>query len=411
MPWKESHVMEERFRWIEEWKQGETSLSALCGKYEVSRKTAYKYLRRYQEEGLLGLQDRTSAPHTHPNQVSAEVEQAVVELRLDHPTWGPKKLRAWLERERPESAWPARSTLGVILQRHGLNGKRRPKRQRASPSTEPLAHATTPNSVWCIDFKGWFRCGDGCRCDPLTVTDAASRYLLCCQWLTRTDTAYTQAALTRVFREYGLPERLRSDNGEPFASVGLGGLNALSVWWIKLGILPERIEPGEPQQNGRHERMHRTLKQETAAPAEASLRAQQRRFDQFRREYNEQRPHEALGQQTPAEHYRRSPRPFPKELPAVEYGPEFAVRVADESGKIRWKAARCRVGRALANELIGVRTIDDGLHQVYFGPQLLGMLDERRSQSGARTRKAGYWAPLQSPSGLLTRRPATTVIE
>ncbi len=322
--------MEERFRWIEEWKEGEASLTALCRKYEISRKTAYKYLRRYGEEGVLGLADRGRAPHTHPNQVSVAVEQAVVDLRLDHPTWGPKKLRAWLERHRPKEVWPARSTIGVILERHALNGKQPRRRQRATPSPQPLAHATGPNLVWCVDFKGWFRCGDGERCDPLTVTDAASRYLLCCQLLPRTDSVNTQAALIKVFRRYGLPQRMRSDNGEPFASVGVGGLSTLSIWWLKLGIVLERIEPGEPQQNGRHERMHRTLKKETAAPAQASWRAQQRRFDQFRREFNEERPHEALGQQTPADQYRPSLRAYPERLPC-----EWLMRAARSAGRQR----------------------------------------------------------------------------
>ncbi len=294
----------------------------------------------------------------------------------------------------------------MILERHGLNGKRPTRRKRATPSAQPLAHAAEPNLVWCVDFKGRFRCGDGERCDPLTVTDAASRPLLCCHCCHAPTPRTRKAALVKVFRRYGLPERMRSDNGEPFASVGVGGLNPLSIGWLKLGIVLERIEPGEPQQNGRHERMHRTLKKETAAPAQASWRAQGRRFDQFRREFSDERPHQALGQQTPADQYRPSVRPHPERLPLVEYPAEFAVRVADESGKIRWKAAHCRVGRALGGEPIGVRRVDDGLHEMYFGPQLLGVLDKRRSRSAARQRKAGYWVPLQSPSRLLTRMPS-----
>lgn len=406
MPWKVSDVMEERFRLIERWKESPESITELAKRFGVSRKTAYKWLQRYELSGLEGLQDHSRRPVVQANRTSPEIEDWIVDLRLTHPNWGPKKLKQWLERRQQDHEWPARSTIGLILARRGLSGKRKSKR-RATPSTQPLAHAREPNQVWSIDFKGWFRCGGRRRCDPLTVSDAATRYLLCCRGLDGANTAAVQSELERVFRCYGLPERMRSDNGSPFASTGMGGLTRLSVWWIKLGILPERIEPGKPQQNGRHERMHRTLKQETATPPAASLAAQQRRFDEFLGEYNQQRPHEALEGDTPADHYHRSPREFPEQLPEIEYPDGFHLRLADEGGKIRWKQARCYMGRALRHEVVGFQEVDDGVWRVWFGRVQLGLLDERKGYRPGKDRLCSRWPPLQSPSGLLARQPAT----
>ena len=403
MPWKESHVVEERFRWMREYEEGSESLAELCRKYSISRKTAYKWLERYQQIGAGGLMDRSSAPLQCPTRISAMVEQAVLEARRQHPRWGPKKLKGWLTLRDPGQPWPAASTIGAILTRHQMTSRRR-RRQRAELAPSPLLHAQAPNDVWSIDFKGWFRCGDRQRCDPLTVSDAYSRYLLCCRDVARTDTAHAQAVLRELFGEYGLPDRIRSDNGPPFSA--RGGLSELSVWWLRLGILPERIDPGEPQQNGRHERMHRTLKEETQQPPAANRKAQQESFERFVREYNDERPHEALGQRPPAEFYACSARGYPAQLPEMEYPSGFEVRQADEGGKIRWKQARSKLGRVLANQLIGIETVADGLQHIWFGRQLLGVLDEQRARSGARRRRDGYWPPLQSPSGLLTRRPA-----
>lgn len=406
MPWKVSDVMEERFRLIERWREGGDSITELAARFGVSRKTVYKWLERFEESGLEGLKDQSRRPLVQAGRTSAEIEQWVSDLRGTHPSWGPRKLRRWLERKMPEKSWPAESTMGLILKRHGLNGKRS-KRRHATPSNQPLAHASRANQVWSIDFKGWFRCGDGSRCDPLTVSDAATRFLLCCRATPSTDTEAVKCELKRVFRHYGLPERMRSDNGSPFASTGVGGLSALSVWWVKLGIVPERIEPGEPQQNGRHERMHRTLKAETALPPAATVAAQQKRFAEFLGIYNHERPHEALGGETPAEQYQRSAREFPRKLPEVEYPAGWPLRLADEGGKIRWKQARCRVGRALAGEVVGLEEIDDNVWRVWFGPVLLGLLDEREGPSRAASKIDSHWPPLQSPSGLLARRPMT----
>ena len=396
--------MEERFRLVERWKASGESVAELARRFAVSRKTAYKWLERYELGGLEELADRSRRPLVQAGRTAPEIEQWVVDLRRTHPSWGPRKLRSWLVRHRAERSWPAESTLALILDRQGLTGRRK-QRRRATPSAAPLAHAVEANDVWAIDFKGWFRCGNGVRCDPLTLSDAATRYLLCCRALVATNTERVRAALTAVFREYGLPRRMRSDNGAPFASTGVGGLSALSVWWIRLGIVPERIEPGEPQQNGRHERMHRTLKEETAAPPAATVPAQQARFDEFGRVYNFERPHEALGGECPADRYQRAAREFPERLAELEYPAGFVLRKADQDGKIRWKQARCRVGAALAGEVVGVEEVDDGVWRLWFGPAPLGLLDERKGYSQAAKKGFSSWPPLRPPSGRPARQP------
>ena len=249
-------------------------------RFGISRKTGYKRINRFKEYGYDGLGDRSSAPHSHPNATSPEVTRELIEAKRAHPTWGPKKLVAWLRAEAAEAPWPAPSTSGAILDRAGLV-KRRRRRRSTAPWSEPFIEAVDANDVWCIDFKGWFRTGDGKRVDPLTVQDAASRYLLACAGLDQPRTPQVRRVLDRSFREYGLPRTIRTDNGPPFASVGLGGLTTLSIWWVKLGITPERIEPGHPEQNGRLERFHRTLNEETASPPRPSQRSQQRAFDAF----------------------------------------------------------------------------------------------------------------------------------
>ena len=407
MPWKVSSVMEQRYELIREFRNGESSISELAERYGLSRKTIYKWLGRYDEAGLEGLQDRSSRPHTQWRRTSEEVEEAVVELRQRYPSWGPDKLKRWLERYRPQLDWPARSTIGLILERANLSQRRRIRRH-ATPTTARLGEVTHPNQVWGVDFKGYFYCGDGSRCDPLTISDLSSRYLLLCQVMEATNTEAVQQAMTRVFRQFGLPERIRSDNGSPFGSTGVGGLTRLSVWWIKLGIIPERIEPGKPQQNGSHERMHRTLEQDTARPPAATAVKQQRRFDDFQKTFNEERPHQALDGATPADRYRPSPREFPERIEPWEYPSHMELRRADERGKIRWKQCRCRLSSALSGEVVGLEPVEDDFVRVWFGPVLLGVLDEHTARTNPRGRKAdSQWAPLQSPSGLLARRPLT----
>src|SRR6266705_1960448 len=269
MPWKVSSVMEEKLRFVFEYELGERSMTELCQRYEIARETGYVLLRRYRAAGAAGLVEHSRAAHRHGNQTPEEIERLVLELRQAHMRWGPRKLKRILERDEPGRSWPAASSIGAMLKREGLVVARK-KRLHTAPYSEPLAHADGANRVWCADFKGWFRTADGQRIDPLTISDAHSRYLLRCQAVEKTDTARVQAIFEAAFREYGMPQAIRTDNGAPFASRAVAGLSRLAVWWIKLGIVPERIEAGHPEQNGRHERMHRTLKQEAAQPPAAN---------------------------------------------------------------------------------------------------------------------------------------------
>lgn len=369
--------MEERFKFIQEYQSDEWSLAELCRRYGVSRQTGYKWVERYEGAGLEGLRDQSRAPAHHPNEVLAEVSEAVLEMRREHPHWGPLKLRARLQREAREISWPAASTIGDMLKRAGLTVPRK-HRRKATPSQSPLSHAVAANQVWSADFKGWFRCGDGTRCDPLTMSDALSRFLLRCQAQEGTDEASAQGVMEAAFREYGLPEAIRSDNGEPFGSVGLAGLSRLSVWWIKLGIRPERIQPGKPQQNGRHERMHRSLKEATAQPPAANLRAQQKVFDRFRQEYNWERPHEALQMKTPGELYEPSGRSYPARLREPEYCGEWETRAVGPCGTMRWRSEKIFVGKVLGGEVIGLEPVADGQWKLWFFDYPLGMWDERK---------------------------------
>ena len=298
--------------------------------------------------------------------------------RGQHPLWGARKIRVLLERE-GESQAPAVSTIGKILKGNGCTVPRKRKR-RGRPSREPVAETTGTNQVWCADFKGWFRSGDGERIDPLTISDAYSRYLLRCQSVKAADGLHSKPVIEAAFREYGLPERRRTDNGAPFGSNGDSGLTGLAVWWIKLGIRPERIEPGKPQQNGRHERMHRTLKQATASPPARNRRAQQERFDEFRREYNEQRPHEALGQTTPASHYQPSRREYPGHLAAVEYPENWEVRRVSPGGQMRWHKKHVFVSHALEAEWVGLEPIDERHGRAWFSFYELGVLEAEQAR-------------------------------
>jgi len=369
--------MEERFKFIQDYEKQDWSFAELCRRYGVSRPTGYKWLARYQDGGLEGLRDQSRAPHQHPNEVLPEVAEAVLAMRRQYSLWGPLKLRERLVRAAPEIRWPAASTIGEQLKRAGLTAppKHRPK---ATPNQSPLSHATAANQVWCADFKGWFRCGDGQRCDPLTMTDGYSRFLLRCQSLEAMDEVRAQAVMEATFREYGLPVAMRTDNGEPFGSVGLGGLSRLSVWWIKLGIRPERIRPGKPQQNGRHERMHRTLKAATAHPPAANLRAQQRAFDRFRQEYNWERPHQALHMKLPAEFYVPSCRRYPSRLAEPEYSAEWDVRSVGPCGTMRWRNGKVFLGKVLAGEVIGLQPIAEDQWKLWFFDYPLAIFDSRK---------------------------------
>jgi len=368
--------MDERLRFVKEALKGDESMTELCRAYGISRKTGYKVLTRYLALGPPGLLDRSRAPRMHPNAVAPELVSAIVALRGHYPRWGPRKLHARLAGEHPAWPWPAASTIGSILHRHGLTVPRRRVR-RAPPATLSGAADDGPNAVWSVDFKGWFRTGDGARCDPLTLADRASRFLLRCQALTPPDGPRVQPLLETAFREYGLPAALRSDNGAPFASCAAGGLSRLAVWWVKLGIRPERITPGHPEENGRHERLHQTLKAETARPPQPTLRAQQRAFDTFRQVYNHERPHEALGQRPPAAVYRPSLRPYPLRVLDPEYPDEAEIRRVRHNGEIKWRSHLIFISEVLAGELVGVLPQADDLWVARFGPVDLGWLDGR----------------------------------
>ena len=377
MPWKKSSVMEEKLRFVFEYEQGHRSMTELCQRYEITRETGYVWIRRYRERGVDGLVERSRAAWRHGNQTPAEIEQMVLELREAHSRWGPRKLKRVLEDNEPGRVWPAASTIGALLKREGLMAGRR-KRRRTAPYSEPLAHADGPNRVWCADFKGWFRTGDGRRIDPLTISDAHSRYLFRCQAVEKTDTARVQAIFEAVFREYGMPEAIRTDNGAPFASTAIAGLSRLAVWWMKLGIVAERIEAGHPEQNGRHERMHRTLKQETAQPAAANRREQQRVMERFRQEYNQVRPHEALGMQTPAAVYELSPRSFPAHVPEPEYPDTMLVHRVQQKGHFRWKKQEVFLSEVLWGEPVGLLPVDDRWFTVYFAQFPIARFDSKQ---------------------------------
>ena len=399
MPWTETRAMDQRMRFVVEYDLDELPMAALCAKYGVSRKTGYKWLARADQMGLGQLGDRSRAPHHHPNQICDDIEQAVLAMREAHPTWGPKKLRRRLEDQNAGMSWPARSTIAQLLRRKGLVVPRKHHR-RATPSTRRLADYSGPNAVWCIDFKGWFRTSDGRRCDPLTISDGFSRYLIRCQAVDDTSGPGIRPLLEAAFREYGLPWAIRSDNGPPFASRAIGGLSRLSVWWIKLGIRPERIEPGKPQQNGRHERMHLTLKRETACPPAGTGRAQQRRFDAFRKEYNDDRPHEALGLATPASVYEPSGRSYPVREPELSYPADWQTRQVRVRGEVKFKGPLF-LSEALVGEPVGLEPIDGRYWRVHFGPVPLGILDEcgHRMLAPRELRRAGLTvAPADAPS-------------
>lgn len=379
MPWKESSALQQRLAFITACHAGENSVAELCRQYDISRQTGYKWLKRFAADGEAGLQEKSRAPQHQFQQMLDEVSEEVLGLRRQHPRWGPRKLKAWLERKAPEIGWPAASTIGALLKREGLVIERR-RRARTPGYSEPLQHADKPNRVWCTDFKGWFQCGDGARCDPLTCTDAFSRFLLRVRAVAKTDGPHVRAVFEAMFREYGLPEAIRSDNGPPFASRAPGGLTRLSMWWLRLGIRHERIEPGCPEQNGRHERMHQTLKQETASPPRANLRQQQQSFAAFEREYNHERPHEALENRTPAEFYETSSREYPSRLPELEYPDGVLYRRISQQGSLKWKCERTFISEVLARELVGLLERDEEIFEVYYGPLLIGRLDGRRQR-------------------------------
>ena len=377
MPWSQTTPMHQKTLFIADHLRGTRSVVELCAEYGISRKTAYKWIDRYIRRGPAGLEDRSRRPRNAPNATAPMVVAALVELRRRHPTWGAKKLLAVLHRRRPQWPLPGRSTVCNLLHRHGLVRRKAVRRAIGHPG-KPTSLILSPNHVWCADFKGQFRMGNGRYCYPLTVTDGHSRYLLACHGLTSTAVDGAKPLFSKLFHQYGLPQYIRTDNGVPFATNTLARLSRLSAWWVKLGVLPQLIEPGKPQQNGRHERMHRTLKAETTRPPAAALRSQQARFDTFRREFNEQRPHEALDQNTPSTVYQPSARTMPAKTPPLEYPDRFEVRYVSANGGIRWNSSWVNVSTVCVGEYVGLEEIEDGVWNIYFGALRLGRLLERK---------------------------------
>lgn len=373
MPWKECSVMDERLRFVARRLDGEL-MSDLCREFGISRKTGYKIFDRYKEHGLEALTDRSRRPIRYANQLPTPIESLIVTLKGEKPHWGARKLRELLVRKLDgDIRVPANSTIHAVLHRHGLVKALRRPRHRAQ-GTELSAGLGT-NDLWCADFKGEFKLGNGRYCYPLTVTDHASRFVLLCEALesTREDIAIT--AFEQLFRQRGLPQAIRSDNGVPFASPnGLFNLSKLSVWWLRLGIAIERIKPGHPQQNGRHERMHLTLKKETTRPPRGNYLQQQARFDAFVSEFNAERPHEALAMKCPAEVYSASPRPYVG-LPDLTYPLHDRDVLVTACGRIRIYRKKINISTALAGQRLGIKEVDDGIWLVSFMRYDLGFID------------------------------------
>ncbi len=374
MSWNASNVMDQRVSFISDCLVGEMSMSELCALYAISRVTGYKWLGRYREGGVAALGDRSSAPHVHGRQTADAIVEALVSLRERRPNWGPKKLVAYLSDREPGLVWPAASTAGEILKRAGLV-RARARRRRVPVTGTPPTTPLYPNHVWSADYKGWAATPYGARLEPLTVTDGFSRYLVSLS-ATQTTSAHEAHPLFRqAFEAHGLPEVILTDNGSPFASASVTGLTSLSAHWTRLGIHHHRIAPGKPQQNGRHERFHLTLKEAMLQP-EDSRAAQQDRFDRFRRDYNEERPHEAIAQKPPASLYRPSPRLMPQTIPEPEYPEGTVVRRVRSNGEIKWKGGFIYISTAIIADRIGMIEIDDDVFEVRFYDRPIGRIEK-----------------------------------
>lgn len=376
MPWSETDRMEQRARFVLDVLERKFSMSELCFRYGVSRKTGYKWVERYEELGRQGCDDRSRSPKVHPNATDPRIAERIVKLRRKYPSWGPRTLHSYLQRVYPKTAWPSPSTIGEILKRNALIRKRRRRGPRSTWQRARTA-ADRPNRVWTADFKGQFRLGNGHLCYPLTILDSYSRYLLLCRGLKSTSLAPARLGFEAAFRAFGLPDVIRTDNGVPFCGPGsVLGLSRLSVWFLKLGIMLERSRPGKPQDNGAHERMHRTLKQAVQQRVRGTEAAQQRALNQFRRIYNEERPHHALQLNTPASVYTKSVRPYPHDIPDPVYPAHFELRKVSKIGVFAWRSRQIFVTEALHNETIGFEGIADGLWSVFFGEVMLGRFSE-----------------------------------
>ena len=367
--------MDQRLQFVAEYLTGVYSMTELAAAYGVSRRIGYYWVGRYERDGHLEAASRR--PHTSPRATPAAVVERIAAARRAHPSWGAGKLRAWLRRQDSRLAWPCRDTIHEVLRRHGLVRQR----VRRRPTLHPPVHLTTPtqpNRLWTTDYKGEFRTGNGAWCYPFTLRDGWTRYVLRCTALSAHTRAVTQPEFVRAFRLFGLPDRIRSDNGPPFGAPGLGRLSRLAVWWLRLGIVPERITPRHPEQNGSHEQFHAVLKRDTTRPPAASARAQQRRFTAFITEYNEERPHDALGGVPPATLYHASARAYPERLPALESPAAWDIRRVSPAGSISWRGRFVFLTEVLAGHDVAFEPLDDGLWLVRFATLPLARFDERR---------------------------------
>ena len=373
MPWKECHVVDERLRFVARLLDGE-KMAALCKEFGISRKTGYKIFDRYEDCGVQGLTDRSRRPYRHANQLPLQIETWIFRLKKDYPGWGAPKIRERLRRQYPGLQCPAISTVHAVLDRHGLVTRRKRRRYRAAGTT--LSRPTQPNDLWCADYKGEFMLANRRYCYPLTITDFASRYLFTCEALSTTQERYAISVFERTFKEFGLPRAIRTDNGVPFSSAhALYGLSKLSVWCLRLGIQLERIKPGHPEQNGRHERMHLTLKKDATKPAAANVLQQQARFDAFIEQYNLERPHQALAMQTPGEVYTPSPRPY-RGLDDLDYPFHDWTATVTTCGRICYKRRKINLSQVFAGQNVGVRQVSDRLWLVTFMQYDLGYFDD-----------------------------------
>jgi putative transposase len=379
MPWRMEKPMDQKVKAISYWLEGEMGISELAVKFGVSRKTLYKLVNRYIKYGVNGLEEMSRAAHRHPNITGSSKIERIIAFKLKHKHWGPKKIIDCLERIYPDENWPSSSTAGEWLKKNDLV-KNRKKRKHVQRYEDHFLDCTSPNDVWSADYKGQFKTKDRTVCYPLTVTDNFSRYLLACQGLRGPRYLETKECFELIFRKYGLPLAIRTDNGVPFAGTGIGGLSRLSIWWIKLGIIPERIEPAKPQQNGRHERMHRSLKEAAVNPAIENLCEQQRQFDFFRIEYNTERPHEGINMKRPMEVFKKSCRPYPTMIKPIEYTEDCAVRSVRHDGIISFLANHYFVSELLHGERVGLKEVNDGIWQINFGLYKLGYIDLQRKR-------------------------------
>lgn len=386
MPWEELSPMDQKVLFISDWlREKSLSFTQLCQRYSISRKTGYKWIKRYQEMGVNGLYEQSRKPSNHPATIPFTIRKKIIELRTQSViTPGAKKIQARLATLFPEATPPSKSSIYNILHAEGLVHPQK-RRRRYDRYTKPLKNSTSPNELWSVDFKGQFKLVNGQWCYPLTLMDDFSRYLLGCETQSTVGTSATIKTFKYLFRRYGLPERIRSDNGVPFSSKAAGGISRLSAWWIKLGIHPERIEPGKPQQNGKHERMHRTLKQYATRPPERTFRLQQHRFDKFRQAFNEERPHESLDFKMPKDCYQSSKRDFPDKIEPPQYPRYFEVRTVQKNGAVHWRNSRLYITHLLEGEDIALEEVDDGIYAVYFYFYQLGKLDIRDKQIGSNS--------------------------